>query len=174
MAKITQYPKKLNFAEYEHSFSYELLKDFEEGRFDGFDTETMRGLIYGYTFTDDYAKGVVPETFSMEYWASKKDVPNRGNYNTIDFNCAQEQLIYDAINSTGLGLDKDDPICVICVGHEYEILKKAWPMTKIKKQRLLSGNIDCFDLEVNIFRKWEETIYFDINRWFEKVNIFKD
>ena len=43
--------RKMNYSEYEHSFSYELLKDFEEGRIDGFDTETMRDLIYGYTFT---------------------------------------------------------------------------------------------------------------------------
>lgn len=66
------YPRKVNFSEYEHSFSYDLLKDFEEGRLDDFDIETMRGLIYGYTFTEDYAKGVIPETFSMEYWAEKK------------------------------------------------------------------------------------------------------
>ena len=49
MVTKTEYPKKVNYQEYEHSFSYDLLKDFEEGRLDGFDMETMRGLIYGYT-----------------------------------------------------------------------------------------------------------------------------
>lgn len=60
------------YPDHEHTFSYELLKAFEEGRLNGFDMETMRGLIYGYTFTEDYAKGIIPDAFSMDYWASKK------------------------------------------------------------------------------------------------------
>ena len=69
------YPHKIDYLEYEHAFSYELLKDFEEGRLEGFDIEIMRGLIYGYTFTEDYAKGIIPKSFSMDYWASKHKCP---------------------------------------------------------------------------------------------------
>ena len=165
----TNYPRKVNFPEYEHSFSYNLLKDFEEGRLDGFDMETMRGLIYGYTFTEDYAKGVIPESFSMDYWAYKKDVPNREKYKHLVFlpfcKCAQEQLICDAINNTGEGMSIDKPFYVICVEHEYEFLRRAWPM-KIIRQRLLPGNIDCFDLEEE---DNTESIYFDVSRWLEIV-----
>ena len=165
----TDYPRKVNFSEYEHSFSYDQLKDFEESRLDGFDMETMRGLIHGYTFTEDYAKGVVPESFSMEYWANKKDVPNREKYRHLVFlpfcKCAQEQLICDAINNTGEGMSIDKPFCVICVEHEYEFLRRAWPM-KIIRQRLLPGNIDRFDLEEE---DNTESIYFDVSRWLEIV-----
>lgn len=45
MIMQTEYPKKVNFQEYEHTFNKDLLKAFEEGQFDGIDTETMRGLI---------------------------------------------------------------------------------------------------------------------------------
>ena len=99
------YPKKINYLDYEHAFSYELLKDFEEGRLEGFGIETMRGLIYGYTFTENYAKGIIPKSFSMDYWASRFDFP-------------QEQLIFDAISSTGDGLSQEKAICVISVWQE--------------------------------------------------------
>ena len=59
-----QYPIKINYSDYEHSFNHEVLKDFEEGRLDEFDVETMRGLIYGYAFTEDYAKGIIPDAFN--------------------------------------------------------------------------------------------------------------
>ena len=32
------------------------------------DIETMRENLYGYTFTEDYAKGVIPDELSMDYW----------------------------------------------------------------------------------------------------------
>ena len=115
--------------------------------------------------------GIIPEAFSMEYWANKKDVPIREKYEHLNLfcTCAQEQLICDAINSTGEGLSKNKPFCVICVEQEYEFLKRAWPM-KIIRQSLLPGNIDCFDLEGD----YSQEIYFDISRWFERKNIRDD
>ena len=170
---ISKYPRQIEFKEYQNSFSYELLKDFEEGRLDGFDMETMRGLIYGYTFTEDYAKGLIPVAFSMDYWKQKnKNRFANANKNilydafsalSLSEYLGQEQLICDAINSTGEGISKDKPFCVICVEHEYEFLRRAWPM-EIKSQRLLVGNIDCFELEGD----YGQEIYFDINRWFER------
>ena len=38
----TDYSRQLNFQEYEHSFNYELLQDFEEGRLDGFDRKPCK------------------------------------------------------------------------------------------------------------------------------------
>lgn len=62
----------------------------------------------------------------MDYWASKR-VGLFDNY-------PQEQLLFDAISSTGEGLSQDDAICVICVQHEYEYIKSEWPL-KIKGQK---------------------------------------
>ncbi|MBQ8957150.1 MAG: DUF4919 domain-containing protein [Bacteroidales bacterium] len=152
-----KYPQKLSYPDYEHSFSPRLLNDFEEGRLDGFDMETMRGLVYGYTFTEDYTKGVIPNAFSMDYWAAKHG-------------CPQEQLLFDAISSTGEGLSKEDAICVICIQHEYEYLKREWPL-KIKGQKLLlDKNIDCIEFEEG---QMIDKLYFDISRWFERVKCRK-
>ena len=156
------YPKKLNYPDHKNAFSPKLLKDFAEGRLDGFDMETMRGLVYGYTFTEDYTKGIIPDALSMDYWASKK----QGLFG----NCPQEQLLFDVISSTGEGLSQKDAICVIYIKHEYEYLKREWPL-KIKGQKLLlDKNIDCVEFEEG---QMIDKLYFDINRWFERVKYRK-
>ena len=158
-----QHPTRFNYSYYEQTFSLELLKDFEEGRLNGFDIETMRGLIYGYTFTEDYAKGIIPDAFSMDYWAAKKS--------GLFGNCPQEQLLFDAISSTGEGLSQDDAICVICVMQEYEYIKREWGL-KIKSQKLLRDKmIDCIEFEEG---QMIEKLYFDISRWFEREKSLKN
>ena len=66
-----EYPKKLNYQDYEHAFNSYWLNKFVEGQLRDFDTETMRGLVYGYTFTEDYAKGIIPDVLSVNYWKQK-------------------------------------------------------------------------------------------------------
>ena len=176
----TDYPKKVNFSEYEHSFSADLLKKFEEGgrKLREFDMEMVRGLIYGYTFTEDYAKGIIPDTLSMDYWRGKDTNQNYFNRNknigemisSLSLNevIGHSGLIQDAIESTGDGT-VDHPYCVICVEHEYEILKRLSPVMTILKQSLLPGYIDCIECEECGI---SHVIYFDISRWFEKVKLF--
>ena len=169
----TDYPKKVNFSEYEHSFSADLLKKFEEGgrKLREFDTEMVRSLIYGYTFTEDYAKGLIPDTLSMDYWLKKDDkFFKTGRLCDLSLNEAigRRGLIQDAIESTGDGT-VDNPYCVICVEHEYEILKSLSPVMTIKRQSLLPGYIDCFECEEYGVPHVE---YFDISRWFERVKLF--
>lgn len=169
----TDYPKKVNFSEYEHSFSADLLKKFEEGgrKLREFDTEMVRSLIYGYTFTEDYAKGLIPDTLSMDYWLKKDDnffKPEILHGLSLNEVIGQGGLIQDAIESTGDG-SIDHPYCVICVEHEYEILKRLSPVMTIIRQSLLPGHIDCFECEEYGI---PHVIYFDISRWFEKVKLF--
>ena len=109
---ITDNRRKVDYSEYEHSFSFDLLKDFEEGRLDGFDTETMRGLIYGFTFTEDYANGLIPDTLSAGYWQWEDN-------NKV--NLGQDRLIEQALMSTGDGTE-GIPFCVICMDQEYDII----------------------------------------------------
>ena len=146
-----EHPKKVNYESYEHAFSYDLLKDFEEGRLRDFDTGKMRGLIYGYTFMEDYKKCIIPDALSMDYWSEKEDF------------FEQELLILDALMSTGDGT-QDSPFSVICVGQEYELVRRIRPGSKMKGQRLLLSHIDCIDIE----RVGQpQSVYFDISRWFE-------
>jgi hypothetical protein len=169
-----EYPKKLNYQDYEHAFNSYWLKKFVEGQLRDFDTETMRGLVYGYTFTEDYAKGIIPDELSVDYWKQK----NKGVFSGFQrLTCAQlslseylgqELLICEAIESTGKGT-LDDPYCVICVGHEYEFLRTYRPAMRVVSQRLLPGHIDCLELEG--LGGYTETLYFDISRWFERGKI---
>ena len=139
-----EYPKKLNYEDYEHAFNSYWLKKFVEGPLRDFDTETMRGLVYGYTFTEDYAKGIIPDELSIEYWNQKEDY------------LEQQLLILDALMSTGDGT-RENPFCVICVGQEYELLRSYRPTMRVVSQQGLGG--------------YTETIYFDISRWFERGKI---
>ena len=183
--KNKDYPRKVRYSDYVQGFSDDLLKKFEEGwrNLNEFDTETMRGLIYGYTFTEDYAKGIIPDGLSMDYWRGKDTnstyfnrpkhiAKNITKHNTemqsslsLNEMIGRSGLIRDAILSTGDGTI-DHPYCVICVEHEYEIFRG---MT-IKRQYLLPGYIDCFECEEV---EWgiPHVIYFDISRWFEKVKL---
>ena len=151
--------RKVDYSKYEHSFSHKLLKDFEEGRFDEFDTETIRGLIYGYTFTEDYANGLIPDTLSMGYWQWED---NNKVY------LGQDRLIEQALMSSGDGTE-NNPFCVICMDQEYDIINSLSPAMKVLRQRLLPGYIDCFECEENGVPR---VVYFDISRWFERVKLF--
>lgn len=170
----TDYPKKVNYQDYEHAFNNYWLKKFVEGQLRFFDTENMRGLIYGYTFTEDYAKGIIPDILSAEYWKQKHKDRFSGSQRltcpqlSLSEYLGQEGLICEAIKSTGDGT-LDNPYCVICVEHEYETLKSLSPVITIKRQTLLPGYIDCFECEEYGIPHVE---YFDISRWFERVKLF--
>ena len=171
------YPRKVDFSEYEHTFSSDLLKDFEEGHLRDFNTEKMRGLIYGYTFTEDYKKGMIPDALSMDYWKQKekdrfanvsKDILHDA-FSALSLSeyLGQERLILDALMSTGDGT-QENPFFVICVGQEYELLRRIYPYSKMQGQRLLSGHIDRIDIEE--FGQ-PRSVYFDISCWFERFKL---
>ena len=173
----TNYPKKVNYQDYEQAFNSYWLKKFVEGQLRDFKTETMRGLVYGYTFTEDYAKGIIPDELSVEYWnqeEGKKQKTHNSNiierYTGLSLAeyLGQGPLICEALKSTGDGT-LDNPYCVICVEHEYETLKSLSPVITIKRQTLLPGYIDCFECEEYGIPHVE---YFDISRWFERVKLF--
>ena len=163
------YPRKVNYAEYEDTLINYLLKLFADGRIIDFDTEKTRSLIYGYTFTEDYAKGVIPDILSIDYWSKtheKRSIP----LTKLSLNqwLGQEWLIFDALRSTGNGTI-DMPYSVICVKQEYEFINYDNPEPiKIIKQQFLPGNIDYIEFESNGYSK---NVYFDISRWFERVKI---
>lgn len=177
----TDYPRKVKYSDYVQGFTEEKLNSFVEDKLrnlSDFDTETMRGLVYGYTFTEDYAKGTVPDTLSMDYWRQKdphispKRFKNIREFIPISFSqyIGHGGRIRRAIESTGNGTI-EHPYCVICVEHEYELLKRLSPGMTIKRQYLLPGYIDCFECEEEEC-SIPHVIYFDISRWFERVKLY--
>ena len=59
--------KKVDFAEYEGKYD-ESVNDELTTSPEDLSVETMREYLYGYTFTEDYAKGEFPDEMSMDYW----------------------------------------------------------------------------------------------------------
>ena len=59
--------KKVDYSEYEGRYD-ESVNDVLTTSPDNLSVESMREYLYGYTFTEDYAKGEFPDEMSMDYW----------------------------------------------------------------------------------------------------------
>lgn len=163
--------RKVNYEEYKESCTNELLQQFRDGKLDE-DTpiETLRGLMYGYTFTDEYAQSChyLDSPFSVRYW---EDILENDDFldddNLIDTYQYQTEQIIDTILSTGDGKTPDTAFCVIDVYQEYELLDEifVYNVPKITRQKLLEGGIDCVEFEPNDFGV--EKLYFDVHRRFD-------
>ena len=177
--------KKVNYAEYEGKYD-ENFKEIMKGNPEIIDVETMRANLYGYTFTEGYAKEETPDELSMDYWKEKRikvtdlkkfenpsseddeieddfDVLMRPYYFRIS---PQERLILEAIDSTGNGETPETALCVISVEQEYEYIERVnrFRFMNFAGQKLENG-IDC--LVLKDFLGNTEKVYFDIRRRFE-------
>jgi hypothetical protein len=142
--------KKVNYSEYEGKYD-ESIKERLEKDPESVDVETMRAFLYGYTFTKEYAKGEIPDEFSMDYWEEFSP---------------QEKLILEAIDSTGDGKTPETALCVIDVHQEYEYIQRVVRLSVLQlvRQSVVDG-IDC--LELKDYDGRIEKVYFDISRRFE-------
>jgi hypothetical protein len=142
--------KKVNYSEYEGKYD-ESIKERLEKDPEIVDVETMRAFLYGYTFTKEYAKGEIPDEFSMDYWEEFSP---------------QEKLILEAIDSTGDGKTPETALCVIDVHQEYEYIQRVVRLSVLQlvRQSVVDG-IDC--LELKDYDGRIEKVYFDISRRFE-------
>lgn len=59
--------KKVDYSEYEGRYD-ESVNDVLTTSPDNLSVDAMREYLYGYTFTEDYAKGEFPDEMSMDYW----------------------------------------------------------------------------------------------------------
>jgi hypothetical protein len=142
--------KKVNYSEYEGKYD-ESIKERLEKDPESVDVETMRAFLYGYTFTKEYAKGEIPDEFSMDYWEEFSP---------------QEKLILEAIDSTGDGKTPETALCVIDVHQEYEYIQRVVRLSVLQlvRQSVMNG-VDC--LELKDYDDRIEKVYFDISRRFE-------
>lgn len=180
--------KKIDYTEYKNKYD-ESVKQKLHTSPDDIAVESMRAYIYGYTFTEKYAKGILPDELSMDYWAYESDdvaddveeefnlqsledfekevmdsVTN-GTIDMYDVSTVQERRILEAIDSTGDGKTPETALCVIDVGQEYEYLNRVFPYSELRllRQSVCNG-IDCLEFEPAY---GVERIYFDIKRRFE-------
>ena len=178
--------KKVNYSEYEGKYE-ESIKERLENDPESIDVEMMRAFLYGYTFTKEYAKGEIPDEFSMDYWEERQLEIDLDDPEEIDFesmigdldltfnkedDCPyydgspQEKLILETIDSTGDGKTPETALCVIDVHQEHEYIQRVVRLSVLQlvKQSVRNG-IDC--LELKDYDGRIEKVYFDISRRFE-------
>lgn len=178
---------KVNYSEYEGKYD-EHLKEMMAKAPESIDLETMRANLYGYTFTKQYADGVIPDELSMDYWEEyhfENDLIDEPIEIDLDsmllemeqplgkedlspyFDVSpQEELLLKAIDSTGDGKTPETALCVIDVHQEYEYIHRVARLfvLRLVEQSVVNG-IDCLTFENN---KGEiEKVYFDISRRFD-------
>ena len=169
---------KVNYSEYNGKYD-EHIKEKMTKTPESIDIETMRANLYGYTFTKQYADGVIPDELSMDYWEEyhfENDLIDEPIEIDLDsmlhemeqplgkedlspyFDVSpQEELILKAIDSTGDGKTPETALCVIDVHQEYDVLR-------LVKQSVKDG-VDCLELED--YDGSIEKVFFDISRRFE-------
>ena len=177
--------KKVNFSEYEGKYD-ESIKERLEKAPESVDVETMRANLYGYTFTKEYAKGEIPDEFSMDYWEERNLEIDFENYDLEDgiklddpdFSLEdvddspyydvspQERLLLEAIDSTGDGKTPETALCVIDVQQEYEYIQRVVRLSLLQLvEQSVANGIDC--LELKDYDGRIEKVYFDISRRFD-------
>ena len=178
---------KVNYSEYEGKYD-EHMKERMAKEPESIDIETMRANLYGYTFTKQYADGVIPDELSMDYWEEyhfENDLIDEPIEIDLDsmllemeqplgkedlspyFDVSpQEELLLKAIDSTGDGKTPETALCVIDVHQEYEYIQRVVRLfvLRLVEQSVVNG-IDCLTFENN--RGGIEKVYFDISRRFE-------
>lgn len=150
--------RKVDYEMYRDSFSVDLYNEFINNWKEDLSVEDVRALMYGYTFTEEYAKHSETGPFDFECW--EEELSDNGYL-------LQKGMIAKAIISTGDGKTPQTAFCVIDIYQEYELLSILMPECTplVKKQELLSGNIDCLEFEPNCYGI--ERMYFDMSRRFE-------
>ena len=174
---------KVDFNQYRDAYDKDVIQAWKR-RVQELDAETLRALMYGFTFTSDYAEGNLEDSFFMDFWKEKslELELESDSYNDIDdaieetmnnvmeddymVDTPQERLLMKTIDSTGDGKSPETAFCVIDVDQEYEYLKRKIPFCslRITLQSECNG-IDCLHFEENPFEI--DCIYFDIRRRFE-------
>jgi len=162
----------VDYKQYDTTFNAALLNEWRKGKRE-LNKETLRALMYGYTFTESYAKGKIDDALSMDYWKEKwwgEDFYLEPEYECPHDYCVdtpQELLLMEVIESTGDGNSPETAFCVIDVGQEYEYIRRKFPfnLIELKQQYVSCEGIDCLQFQKNMFDI--DCLYFNINRRFE-------
>lgn len=174
---------KVDFNQYRDAYDKDVIQAWKK-RVLELDIEALRALMYGFTFTKDYAEGNLEDSFFMDFWRDNSleldfepdsfgiidDLFEEAMNNVMDddymVDTPQERLLMQAIESTGDGKSPETAFCVIDVDQEYEYLNRKIPFCslRITLQSECNG-IDCLHFEENPFGI--DCIYFDISRRFQ-------
>ena len=171
--------RKVDFNQYKNAYDKDVILAWKNRKRE-LDVETLRALMYGFTFTKEYADGNIEESLFMDYWRdiSFDYVPELFTEESLDeemdkmveddheIEISRENLLLQAIDSTGDGKTPETALCVIDAHQEYEYIERKFPFCflRMTKQSVCNG-IDCLYFDKNPFGI--DCIYFDIKRRFE-------
>ena len=172
---------RVDFSQYKDSYDKDVIMAWKGGKLE-LDVETLRALLYGFTFTKDYAEGNLEDSLFMDYWRDdalnldleedpcfdepiEEDMVNEMEDDYV-IDTPQERLLMKTIDSTGDGKSPKTALCIIDVHQEYEYIGRKFPycFLRMTEQKFCDG-IDCLCFDDNPFGI--DCIYFDIKRRFE-------
>ncbi|MBR5083415.1 MAG: DUF4919 domain-containing protein [Prevotella sp.] len=167
---------KVNFEEYAHSYNNKLMEDFRQGRLWKFQQGgTMRKLMYGYTFTPEYASGEVDDALSVDYWEELARNGGEANGCVLDqspspyykVKTVQARKLLETIFISGEGKTPGTAYSVISVQQEYEFINHFFPyyMMEVKRQVLVGEGIDRIEFEDHPYGV--KQVYFDVHRYMD-------
>lgn len=171
--------RKVDFNQYKNAYDKDVILAWKNRKRE-LDVETLRALMYGFTFTKEYADGNIEESLFMDYWRdisfdyvlellteeSLDEEMDKMVEDDHEIEISRENLLLQAIDSTGDGKTPETALCVIDVHQEYEYIERKFPFCflRMTKQSVCNG-IDCLYFDKNPFGI--DCIYFDIKRRFE-------
>ena len=174
--------KKFDYEAYKDKYDESFLKKMETSP-TKIKVKAMKEQLYGCTYTEDYARGEVPDQFSMDYWSEKKeDGSLEANLDPVEsiacqmeldmsdgrykVETVQEKRLLEAIDSTGDGKTPETALYVIEVFQEYEYISRVYPYCTLQRKRQFYRQcVDCIEFLPN--DAGIERIYFNISRRFE-------
>ncbi len=163
---------KVDYNQYKDAYNKDVIQAWKDRKKE-LDVETLRAMMYGFTFTRAYADGDLEDALFMDYWKDmyfELDLDMDPLAMTMDddyeVDTPQERLLMETIDSTGDGKTPETALCVIDVHQEYEYISRKFPYSCLKmvKQSVNDG-IDCLYFDENPFDV--DRIYFDIKRRFD-------
>jgi hypothetical protein len=133
---------KVDFNQYKDAYDKDVILAWKGKKLE-LDVDTLRALLYGFTFTKDYAEGDLEESLFMDYWRDDtldlnienvpcfdepiEEVMNNEIEDDYVIDTPQERLLMKTIDSTGDGKSPETALCVIDVHQEYEYLERKIP-----------------------------------------------
>ncbi len=177
--------RKVDFSKYKTSYNKELEEKFLAGI--ELSTEHVRELIYGYTFTKEYAQEYRDSIFSISHWYDIIDKAESMQFSEFDPDSDMEDMddeecdeiidsasdiadmIFYAIYSTGDGKSPETAFCVIDTYQEYEMLQRLFGRdVRVTRQTLLGNHIDCIEFQSGFCGSEQSfKVFFDMSRRYE-------
>lgn len=174
---------KVDFSLYENAYDKDVIQEWKAQK-RMLDVENLRALMFGFTYTKEYAEGNLEDSLFMDYWRDRsyeldieldpktgKDKPAQNDFDLMhedDYfvDTPQERLLMQTIDSTGDGKTPETALCVIDIHQEYEYIERKFPFFILKKvKQSVSKGIDCLYFEENPYGI--QCLYFDVKRRFE-------